>query len=155
MYDAPRDARKGGALGLGGGRPRALSKDGKRLIESVCRQDKDTGRAGAGSLECLPDNAQNLAKDEQLPGRVGREEPGTWPPPLSLPPHHAPQSPTEGNEEVGQEEKLVTSADRAAFPFLAPRHCESTDLPILCSPTRAHHWAISQEGRSTFRGSRC
>ena len=39
-------------------------QDGKRLIESVFRQDKDSGRAGAGSLECLPENAQNLAEDE-------------------------------------------------------------------------------------------
>lgn len=62
-----------GALGAGERRPLAHSKDGKRLIESVCRQDKDSSRAGAGSLECLPDNSQNLAEDEQLPGRQGGE----------------------------------------------------------------------------------
>lgn len=57
-------------------------QNGKRLIESVFGEDKDSGRAGAGSPECLPENAQNLAEDELLPGRFWREEQGTWPPPL-------------------------------------------------------------------------
>lgn len=79
-----------GALGMGEGRPLAHSEDGKRLIKSVCRRDKDSGGAGAGSLECLPDNSQNLAEDEQLPGRSGGEtqEPGLLHSPslLSTPP---------------------------------------------------------------------
>ena len=79
-----------GALGMGEGHPLAHSEDGKRLIESVCRRDKDSGGAGAGSLECLPDNSQNLAEDEQLPGRSGGEtqEPGLLHSPslLSTPP---------------------------------------------------------------------
>lgn len=86
------------------------TRDGKRLIESVCRQDKDSGRAGAGSLECLPDNAQNLAEDEQLPGRIAREEKGSWPArPHPLLPH--PQSLTEGGVEVRPEEEFGTVAE--------------------------------------------
>lgn len=86
----PRDTRKG-ATGEEKGTP-THPENGKELTESVCRQDKDSGRAGAGSLECLPENAQNLAEDEQLPERIGKEEQGTWPPPLSCPPSALPQS---------------------------------------------------------------
>lgn len=110
MSDAPETHRKGGPLGVEEDAP-THPENGKRLIESVCRQDKDSGRTGAGSLECLPENAQNLAEDEQLPGRAGREEQGTWPPPFSLPPSPLPESHKKRGVEVRQEEELVTMAE--------------------------------------------
>lgn len=100
-----RDTRKG-ATGMEEDTP-THPENGKGLIESVCRQDKDSGRAGAGSLECLPENAQNLAEDKQLPERIGKEEQGTWSPPLSCPPSALPQSHKKRVGEVRQEEELV------------------------------------------------
>lgn len=68
VCDAPKDIRKRG-VARGGRRlpPPTHTQthkhgEGKSLTESVCRRDKDSGRAGAGSLERFPDNAQNLAK---------------------------------------------------------------------------------------------
>lgn len=100
----PPEAQEGGAARTGGGCP-THSEDGERLIGSVCRQDKDSSRAGAGSLECLPDNAQNLAEDEQLPGRIAwkSEEPGL----LILPPSLPAPPITEGVAAGRQQEECV------------------------------------------------
>lgn len=103
-------------------------EDGKRLIESVCRQDKDSGRAGAGSLECLPENAQNLAEDEQLPERTGREEQETWPPLLSLPASPLPESHKKRGVEVRQEEELVTMAETKMHSLPDPPDTENPQI---------------------------
>lgn len=145
----PPEAQEGGAARTGGGCP-THSEDGERLIGSVCRQDKDSSRAGAGSLECLPDNAQNLAEDEQLPGRIAwkSEEPGL----LILPPSLLPQSQRELLQADNRKNVYLCVCETGLHSLLTPRvpGIPRSPLPLLTHPCPSLNGFLSRSTSGDF-----